>query len=452
MAGRETDSGFGSPMKILLVVPPVDHQVPDSYRGESLGLGYIAAVLRRDGHDVEILDAYLRCIDVPTTISQALSRDFDCIGLTSANASKKGFLAIVKAVRQARRDVLIIAGGYLTSLNTPQVFEACPELDFVVRGEGESVTSDVMGRIERGEEWREAPGIAYLRDGKLVMNPVPPLIEDLDSLPFPARDALRHAAVSAPARILASRGCYHNCSFCSVKAFYGISGSRTPRSRDPEKVVDEIESVIAETGITDFTFSDDDLIGPGEKMRERVVRLADEIQRRGLKITFSAEFRADETDPEMLGILKNAGLTEVFIGVESGVQSQLDRFNKRVTVEQNKKAIEVARASGIAFRCGFIMFDPYTTVDEVQANMRFIEETGLDSEAKSEFFPLLTKLAVYRGTPMEQKLREDGLLVDRGLDLDYQIKNPQLRIMMQVSRVSGLFSGLVKSARKMLSR
>ena len=439
-------------MKILLVHSPVDYRMPDAYRTESLGLGYIAAVLRRDGHDVEVFDAHVRCIDLRVTIGEALSRDFDCIGLTSSDAGKNGLISIAGAVRAGRKDALIIAGGYLASLNSTQLLQACPELDFIVRGEGEAVASDVLGRIDRGEAWRDAPGIAFVEGGEVILNPVPPLITDLDSLPFPARDALEQAVVRTPARIISSRGCYHNCSFCSVQSFYGLSGKRPPRFRSPESVVSEIEQVMADSGATDFTFSDDDLIGPGEKMRSRVTRLAEEIIKRGLKITFAAEFRADEVDPDVIGLLKEAGLTEVFIGVESGVQSQLDRYNKHVTVEQNKRAIEIARASGVKVRCGFIMFDPYTTVAEVQENMRFIREMGLDSDAKADFFPLLTKLAVFRGTPLEKRLRDDGLLIERGLDIDYKVKDPQLRMMMRVSRVSGLISGLVKRARRLFRR
>jgi anaerobic magnesium-protoporphyrin IX monomethyl ester cyclase len=439
-------------MKVLLVNPPVDHGVPDSYRGESLGIGYIAAVLRRDGHDVEVFDAYLRCIDVRTAIKEVLSRRFDCIGLTAPHAAKDCLISIARAVRRANADVPIIAGGYLASLNPVQLLQACPEINLIVRGEGEAVAPDVFGRIDRGQDWRDAPGIAFLQGDEVILNPVPPVIEDLDSIPFPARDALHQAAVRPPARIIASRGCYHNCSFCSVKGFYALSGRHGPRFRNAERIADEIEAVMAETGATEFTFSDDDLIGPGRKMRERVTRMVDEIKKRNLHITFSAEFRADEVDQEMIDLLKEAGLNELFIGIESGSQSQLDRFNKQATVEQNKRAIQIARASGLDLRCGFIMFDPYTTVDEVQENMQFLRDTGLEADAKSDFFPLLTRLGVFRGTSLEKQLRDEELLIDRGLDLDYKVRDPQLRMMMRVSRASGAISGLVKGARRLFNR
>lgn len=431
-------------MRILFVHSPVDYRIPDSFRTESLGLGYLTSVLRKDGHQVDIFDPVLQRLNTRSSIDRLLSRDFDCVGITSSDTGRNGLMAIAKAVRKSQPSALIVAGGYLASLNSQQLLQACPELDFVVRGEGEAVASDVFGRIDRGEDWRSTPGVAFMADGQLVMNPVPPLIRDLDSIPFPARDALKSAPDGATARIIASRGCYHNCSFCSVKTFYALSGSRVPRFRSPENVVDEIESINAEMGISDFTFSDDDLIGPGRKMRERVMRLAEEIMRRNLKITFAAEFRADEIDAEILELLISAGLNEVFIGVESGVQAQLDRYNKGVTVEQNKRAIEIVRASGVKFRCGFIVFDPYTNPAEVQENMQFARETGIADDARKSSIPLVTKLGVFRGTPIEKRLREDGFLIERGLEIDWKPKDPSLRVMMGVSRTFGALSGLFK--------
>jgi radical SAM superfamily enzyme YgiQ (UPF0313 family) len=358
-------------------------------------------------------------------------------------------VAVAKAVRKARKDALIIAGGYFASLNTTQLLQLCPEIDIIVRGEGEAVASDLLGRIDRAEHWCEAPGIAFLAGHKPVLNPVPPLIADLDSIPFPARDALKQAKIKRSAGIASSRGCYYSCSFCSVRTFYGLSGKHTPRFRSPENILDEIESVIAETGIKRFCFVDDDFIGPGKKMRERITLFAQAIKDRKVNFTFSAEFRADEVDADIVAMLKDIGLVEIFLGVESGVQSQLERFNKHVTVEQNKKAIGIVRDSGVKYRCGFIMFDPYVTVPEIQENMQFIHEMGLDADAKASSIPLLTKMAIFRGAAMELKLREDGLIKEHGLDIDYIVKDPQLRMMMKVTHISGIVGAMTTKVKRL---
>jgi radical SAM superfamily enzyme YgiQ (UPF0313 family) len=360
---------------------------------------------------------------------------------------------IVRAVRRRKKDVIVTAGGFLPTLCAEYLLPECPELDFVVRGEGEAVASDVFGRISRGEEWRDAPGVAFLKGKTPVLDQCPPVIKDLDSLPFPARDALSQAAFPPETvAIASSRGCYHRCAFCCLNAFYSLSGGRVPRFRSPERVVDEMESAIAETGIRVFRFVDDDFIGPGPKTRERVVRLAEEIRSRKLGIDFRIECRADEVDEDILKLLKEAGLTDVFLGIESGVQCQLDRFNKRTTVGQNKRAIEIVRRIGLNLRTGFILLDPYSTVPELQENMQFIKEMRLEDEAKKAPAPFVTKLELHRGVPLVEKLREDGLLREKGVDVDYVFKDPQIRLMAKVAMASSVVSGSLRRIRRLFRR
>lgn len=439
-------------MRILLLHPPLDYEVPKAYRTESLGLGYIGAVLRRDGHDVQILDAHLRCISRRDVIKELLAADFDCLGITAAGAHAKTLIEVARAVRKRKKNAIIVAGGYLPTLNAEYLLPECPELDFIVRGEGEMTASNIVGRIARGEDWHDEPGICYLMDGKPVLNPLPPLIHDLDCLPFPARDGLLQASLPVSAGIASSRGCYHQCSFCCIQSFYSLSGSRVPRFRSPENVIDEIESVIAETGIRGFRFVDDDFLGPGPKTRERVVKIAEEIRSRKIDITFKIECRADEVDEDILKLLKEVGLTDVFLGIESGVQSQLERYNKRTTVEQNKQAIEMVRRSGVRLRTGYIMFDPYTTVAELNENMQFIKEMRLEEEAKDAPVPFISKLELHRGVPMVERLRKDGLLREHGIKVDYVYKDPQIRLMSRVAMASSIVSGLFRHVSKLFRR
>ena len=437
-------------MKVLLLHPPVRYNMPVEYRTEPLGIGYIASVLRRDGHEVEVFDGHLRCLSPRQVIREILSRDFDCLGISATGELKDVLIAAARAVRRRKKDAVIAVGGYLPTLSGEQLLAACPEIDFIVRGEGEQVASDVFGRIARGEEWRSAPGVGFLKGRTPVLNPLPPLIPDLDLLPFPARDSLKQAALPVSAGIATSRGCYHRCSFCCIQSFYALSGGRTPRLRSPENVVDEIESVIAQVGVKEFRFVDDDFLGPSPKTRDRVARIADEIRARKLGISFKIECRPDEVDDDILKLLKEAGLTEVFLGVESGVQRQLDTYNKRVTVEQNRRAIETVRRAGVRLRTGFIMFDPYLTVAELHENMQFIREMRLDEEARRAPAGFVTKIVLHRGVPLVEKLRADGLLREKGIDVDYVFRDPWIRFMVKVAALSSSLSSLFSRLRRLI--
>jgi len=428
-------------MRVLLLHPPARSELA-VYRTESVGLGYIAAVLRRDGHEVEIVDANVRSYSPRKAISEVLAREFACLGITALHEHRHFVLAAARAVRQRKRNVLITVGGYLPTLAPELLLRACPELDFVVRGEGEIVISEALARMSRNEDWRGVPGLAYMKDNEPVLNPLPPVHADLDALPFPARDVLIANPWMDRAPFSSSRGCYHQCSFCTINEFYALAGAHGSRCRGAANVVDEMESVLASTGIDYFVFSDDDFIGPGEKARERAIRIGDEIIARKLKIRFSFECRADEADKDMLKRLMEAGLDAVFLGLESGSQSQLDRFGKRTTVEQNRQAIEAVTELGLKMDVGFIMFDPYTTMEELEENMRFVRENKLS-------VPMI-RLQLFPGLRLVDRLREDGLLIERGLDLDYKFRNPRIAQAYKVMHWSMTARNLVARMKERL--
>lgn len=413
-------------MKFLLVHPPMDGAEPPTRRTENLGLAYIAAVLRRDGHEVEMLDGFLRRLKRKQFVQEILKRDFDCLGITAYDVHKKITIRIAREVRRRRPNAIICAGGYFPTFWAEQLLTACPELDFVVRGEGEWVVSEVFGRMSRGEEWRDVPGVAYLKDGLPVLNPLPPPITDLDSLPLAARDEFARMPPGDPALMLSSRGCCHRCSFCSISNFYALSGAHVPRSRDPKKVVDELEYMVQTIGVREFVFADDNFIGPGAKNMDRAMRFVEEMKARKLEITFTIECRVDEADENVLRALMEVGLVRVFMGLESGVQTQLDRYNKRISVEQSKQVITMMRELGLVLHFGFIMIDPYVTMDELLANLDFVREMKL-SESSTIPLDFMRKLGIYGGMPLTEKLRADGLLRERGFDRTYVFKDPTFR-------------------------
>lgn len=448
-------------MKALLLHLPIEYELTQEYTGDSLGLGYIAAVLRRDGHDVEMLDALVSNLRPDDLIREVVDREFDCLAITANHYHQNVLIQTVRQIRARKQDARIIVGGYLPTLSTKDLLTACPEIDIAVLGEGEVVASDLFGRLDRGEEWRSTNGIAYMSDGVLVANPSPLPVEDLDSLPFPARDGIVQTLRDRPVkliRVLASRGCYHRCSFCCIHPFHAVSGIITPRLRSPEKVVDEIESTMALIGIKNFRFSDDDFIGPSPKTCEHALRLVEELRQRKLPITFEIECRADVVNEDIMRPLKEAGLTEVFLGIESGSQSQLDRFNKHTTVEQNRRAIELLNNLGLRVRSGFMMFDPYVTIDELADNLRFLTETGIGNEKdyttteKPVLHKAWSKLALYPGVPLLQKAQADGLLKKNGMTVEYAYKDRWVRVLVAALSAWLAVTRLIRRLRKPKAR
>lgn len=368
---------------------------------------------------------------------------------------KPGFELIREVSRSRRklrgeRSFVIAAGGHTPSLAWQETLLACPELDVIVRGEGETTFLDLVERVLSGRSWEDTPGIALVRNGVPVCNTQRALLEDLDGLPPPAHDLLPAVlAQGGHATVYSSRGCYGNCSFCSIRAFYNVAPGPKWRAMSAEPVVDEIERLHRDYGACDFRFSDDNFVGPGRAGRERAFAIGQEMIRRGIRIPFVISARADNVDRELFALLKEAGLVQVFLGVEAGVQSMLDRFNKGVTVEQNRRAVSVIRELGIEPVIGFILFDQDTTVQELLDNLTFLKEIGLTQGGLNSRLDVLNRLEVYPGTPVEQKLRAEGNLTGDFTAYDYRFKDPLVAL---IYRSFHLFQRVSIPLRRALTR
>ncbi|MBI5187438.1 MAG: radical SAM protein [Nitrospinae bacterium] len=208
------------------------------------------------------------------------------------------------------------------------------------------------------------------------------------------------------APMLGSKGCWGNCTFCYAGRFFdGYKG------RDARGIVDEMEQRVAE-GFKKVYFVDPCFFPPGKQAGIYAAGLAKEIMKRGRRIPFGLECRADSVSPDAIDPLAEAGLTEVFLGVESGAQSALDRFHKRTTVDQNERAIALIQDRRIKLSTGFIMFDPEVTLAELGENLKFLRRNGLVRCATNAAQLLSHKVFLYAGTPMYkryvQKLNLNG--------------------------------------------
>ncbi|MBE3519028.1 MAG: radical SAM protein [Firmicutes bacterium] len=423
---------------VLLVTPPRPLRLVREEVGENLGLGFLASVLRKRRISVEILDGSLSGWSIRKMANEVRARDFKVLGVSLVLPSlvKPGF-HLIRAVRSSKRarktperSFLVAVGGHTPSLAWRETLSACPDIDAVVRGEGELTFLELVEKVLGGEEWRDTSGIAFLRDGIPVSNPPRALITNLDELPPPDHDLLPQAlSQGGHATVYSSRGCYGKCSFCSIRAFYDIAPGPKWRAMSPGAVVDEIERLCHDYGAEEFRFSDDNFIGPGRAGRERASEIAREIIRRGLKVRFMVSARADNVDRDLLALLKEAGLTQVFLGVEAGVQSMLDRFNKGVTVEENRRAVSVIRELGIEPVIGFILFDPETTTQELFDNLTFLKSIGLTEGGLNSRLDVLNRLEVYPGTPAEEKLKLEGNLRGDFTDYRYGFRDPVVSLI-----------------------
>jgi anaerobic magnesium-protoporphyrin IX monomethyl ester cyclase len=254
----------------------------------NLGLGYLAATLRQSGYRVEVFDFQHdreELLAVARQLRPAVI-GFSLIFQFYINQ----FSTLMKYLRAGGINCHFTMGGHFPSLSYERAFELAPELDSIVRFEGELTFLELVGLVSTGREWRAIQGIAYRGASGAVATPPRPLIQDLDRLPFPDRDfKTQYILGRAVMPILASRGCVRTCSFCSIHMFYRAAPGKMVRTRKPAEVVREMRFLNESQGITVFLFQDDDFPLYGPAWRRWAQEFVDELHRGGLARTCGLE-------------------------------------------------------------------------------------------------------------------------------------------------------------------
>ena len=398
-------------MNVLLVNPPFT--LEDRYGKKlkiagpllpSLGLAYIAAVLEKDGHKVEILDAPALEMTSTEIAEHVRKGRYDAIGLTAQTPMYGRFVEALKAIKPVCGNVPIIAGGPHSSIMPAEILKENPELDYAIYGEGEVTICELMKVLDGRKKARDVRGIAY-RQGKAVkVTPPRPFVENLDDIPMPARHLLPmiryRPAPSTYKRtpllhMITSRGCPFNCVYCSSRSIFG----RIYRAHSPKRVADEMEELIEKYGAREIFFLDD-IFTLNRKWAEAV---CDEIIARGInkKVEWSCSTRVNTVDPEILAHMRKAGCWQIHYGMESGSQRLLNYIKKGITLEQSRNAATWSRQAGLEVRAYFMIGLPTETREETQQTIDFAKEVKPDY-AK---FSLTTP---YPGTPLFDMANERG--------------------------------------------
>lgn len=401
---------------------------------EHLGVAYMAAVLRQAGFTCEIREVPHGEPEVPVAELLSFAPSLVCVTLMSLNVPS--CIAFCAALRRAHPDLVIACGGPAGTFTGVDVLRANPYADIVAVGEGERLILELTQRLALGESIDDCPGIAYRGDdGRMRQNPPGPLVHDLETLPYPARDQLvAHRHKLEYVRVSTSRGCVARCTFCSAPNVGNrVQHGKVWRGRGPESILDELEHLVREHRFRTYDFIDSTFEDPdgGRIGKERVRAIASGIIDRKLDIYYNVCMRAEnwhEADAELLDLLVRSGLEKVNIGIESGVAEELLLWEKRATVEDNVRVIRLLREHGIYLAMGFIPFHPYATVETLVQNAEFLREHSGHNLRR-----LTERLEVYPGTGIVRKMREDGLLgaqYDTTLDpYDYRFQDERVQAL-----------------------
>jgi anaerobic magnesium-protoporphyrin IX monomethyl ester cyclase len=347
-------------MKILLVYP---HFIEERSQGEDIqsvpiGLFSVAAVLKENKYDVEVLNWH----DIQRKSEKVrdilLEESPQVIGFSILNGNRWGGIEIARVAKEIDPKVKIVFGGVGATCLWEHFLEHFPEIDYVVTGEGEYAFLSLVRFLEKGGSPEGVRGIAFRGKGRIMRTNPPKLIEDLDSLPIPAK-YFTYQHVSS------SRGCAFQCAFCGSPAFWG----EKIRFRSPHHFVEELE-ILHKRGVTFFYFSDDTFTVD----KKRVIEICERIIEKKLKIAWYAISRVDCVNEEMLFWMRKAGCIQVSYGIESGSEKIRTALKKSIKTDQIKKAFHLTTKYGILSRAYFIYGCPGESRGTIQATIDMILE------------------------------------------------------------------------------
>ncbi len=363
-------------MRVLLINPSywTGGRVPLGFIKVSsipLGLGYIAAMLESIGVYTKVLD--IDKLDIQPGYLEKKLNEFnpDIVGITSFTSNYINAVRVAKAIKSHKPEALVVMGGVHATFMFKEILENVPEVDVIVRYEGEYTMSELVDAVELKRSLSDINGIVYRSNGNIICTPLRARIKNLDELPFPAHHlmepSVKHYIGNQDLRslpVLTTRGCPFECIFCSTAALHG----HEYRTRKNSKVVDEMEYLQRTYDINNVSFVDDNFT----MQKHRVFDLCNEMKKRNLSLRWGCSTRIDLLSEELLETMKDAGCSDIFFGIESASQMVLNTIRKGFQIEQAKVVIKLAEKLGIKTHCSFILGLPGETADSMNSMIEFI--------------------------------------------------------------------------------
>jgi len=386
-------------VKVTLVYPFFKPFNDNSiFRFPPLGLGYIAASLRKHGIDVELVDCTF--LTREEALAKVKRSKPQIIGFYSMFSMKKTTMELATLLRKDCE--LLIVGGPLPTLEPAGYLDV---FDVAVLGEGEVAMAEIVECQRKGIDFSGVSGIAYKENGVTKFSSPRLNVEDLDSLPFPSRDLFDNEAYKrhylkrfgySISPLITSRGCPFSCDFCSRPVF-----GQSFRARSAGNVVDEVEEIVA-LGYDRVWFADDCFT----LNRERLMEVCGELVKRKVGVSWECLSRVDTMDHESALKMRRAGCVRVFFGIESGTDEVLGLMQKQITVKQARKAVYNAKEAGLQVGAFFIIGYPGERDETILDTVRFASGLPLDYLSFTLPYPI-------PGTALFDRVKgNDGLVVE----------------------------------------
>jgi anaerobic magnesium-protoporphyrin IX monomethyl ester cyclase len=400
-----------------------------SVHEENLALGYLHASLTQAGHTAELFG-----FPAPERFEEAalaiVARAPDVVALSMVFTIRAlDFVRFAALLCEKGFRGHVTCGGTFATLHARQLLEDAPGIDSVLHGEGEEALVDLvehLGQLEqvKGMTWR-------LSDGAIANTGPRETARSLDGRSWPTRPAELDRYLGLPAvAMLASRGCYASCRFCSIAAWHQHIGGARLRLRSEADIAAEMGHLFHRRGVRLFNFHDDTFFLPRPAASvARLRALRRELDGQGVgRIAVQVKARPDCIDAEVVKALVELGCFRVFLGVETNSSRGLEALGRGVQGAQNHAALRMLLEAGLHVSFNLLTFEPGSTVDDVRQNIDFIR-------AYPQVPLNICRTEVYGGTPLEADLLAEGRLRGSYFGYDYRLRDAAAQRVVEVFRV-----------------
>lgn len=349
------------------------------------GLSFMAAFLEKKGFPTVLANfsrmGYRKAARTIAGIRPSV------LGLSLFTHNRVDTLKLARLVKKNLPRCVIVLGGPHASCLAGELLKRYPEIDYIIRGEGEAAMADLLRHLEKNSPPREK-----VLEGRITAN--------LDSIPPPS--SFGGATIDIDVNeeykyIITSRGCAHDCSFCCSPSFW----KRRVRYRSPAAIMSEIETIYRRHGVIYFSIRDDNFT----LMRSRVMEFTQRLRESGIYMMWNCQSRVDSVDLEMLVAMKRAGLEHIQYGVESGSERILKQYNKRVSIDEIRRAAKLTREAGVYLSI-YLMAGMRGETAADTAKTRSLIRSILPGDG------IVSPVALYPGTALYEREKAEGRIDD----------------------------------------
>lgn len=388
-----------------------------------LGLAYLAGVLEKNKHRVQIVDAQILGITPEKIAANFLFRP-ELIGISVNIITYKGAVKCANHLKSLYPDTPIVFGGPYSSSLAGNILEKVPAVDAVVIGEGESTLTEIAGAIGKADIFSNIDGVAYKHQGQIIRNGPRPLIKNLDDIPFPAYHLLPDLRIyKARTRgwplgyLITSRGCPVQCTFCN-RSIFGTSW----RPHSVSRVVEEISYLVNRYKVRQIDILDDNFTFDTRRAEEILDRLAAAPFK--IYLNLQNGVKIDRMSDNLLVKMKRAGVFKIGFGIETAAQDIQKKVKKPIDLKKAAALIKTARSLGIV-TIGFFM------IGLPGDNARTMQETIAFLLKANPHFANISICTPFPGTELFEEIKKEGFFledIENGLDSGFFGSKPFFRL------------------------